>query len=61
MVTEGGRIDFMFLTPPPLPAAGTATVVMRINLKYIFEVFLVAFMALFSSKTNEEVTPQWRI
>ena len=25
MATEGGRIDFMFLGPPPYPAAGSAT------------------------------------
>ena len=25
MAAEGGRIDFMFLGPPPYPAAGSAT------------------------------------
>ena len=25
MATKGGRIDFMFLAPPPYPAAGSAT------------------------------------
>ena len=25
MATEGGGIDFMFLGPPPYPAAGSAT------------------------------------
>ena len=25
MATEGGRIDFMLLGPPPYPAAGSAT------------------------------------
>ena len=25
MAAKGGRIDFMFLRPPPYPAAGSAT------------------------------------
>ena len=33
MAADGGRIDFMFLGPPPYPAAGSATVNKQINLE----------------------------
>ena len=35
MAAKGGRIDFMFLAPPPYPAAGSATD----NLFWLFSFF----------------------
>ena len=37
MAAKGGRIDFMFLSLPPYPAAGSATGVSTTEAAFIFE------------------------
>ena len=56
MAAEGGRIDFMFLGPPPYPAAGSATglaITSRITWKHENELLFLELKVSIKTKLSK--------